>query len=198
MVTPNIQLISHRGVKPYWDDDIAAFLSSESQEAISLCGAADGYFDLEMALGSAVACAKHAEQLPKSRKQLKRGYGSSFEALFEIKAQTVKGKAFIDPQHDVTTSDIRQAKEEGFVSVEHMKRYTTLGMATDQERNGNVLGIAVMAEARKIAIPEVGITTFRPPFTPVSIGALAGRSTGHHWQPVRRTPMHDNHLAAGA
>ena len=196
--TPNIQLISHRGVKPYWDDDIAAFLSSESQEAISLCGAADGYFNLEMALASAVACAKQAVRLPKSRKQLTRGYEAPFEALFEIKPQNVKGKAFIDPQHDVTTSDIRQAKEEGFVSVEHMKRYTTLGMATDQGRNGNVLGIAVMAEARKIAIPEVGITTFRPPFTPISIGALAGRSTGHHWQPIRRTPMHDNHIAAGA
>ena len=79
-----------------------------------------------------------------------------------------------------------------------MKRYTTLGMATDQGRNGNVLGIAAMADARGISVPEVGITTFRPPFTPVSIGALAGRARGHHWQALRRTPMHQNHLDQGA
>ena len=96
-------------------------------------------------------------------------------------------KCFIDPQHDVTTDDIRQAQLEGFTSVEHMKRYTTLGMATDQGRMGNVLGIAVMAAALGQSIQETGITTFRPPFTPVSIGALAGRYSGAHWAPTRRS-----------
>ena len=100
------------------------------------------------------------------------GWHNHADTIFEVRPKGQHLKSFIDPQHDVTTADIRQAKQEGFISVEHMKRYTTLGMATDQGRNGNVLGIAAMAEARGISIPEVGITTFRPPFTPISIGVL--------------------------
>ena len=98
--------------------------------------------------------------------------------LFEIQIDGRKLKSFIDPQHDVTSEDIRQAHREGFVSVEHMKRYTTLGMATDQGRMGNILGLAVMAQAQGLAVGSSGVTTFRPPFTPVSIGALAARERG--------------------
>ena len=197
--TPNIQLISHRGVRPVWDDEIHAFLSSASEEPIALCGAAAGYFLEDMAKASATsACKELISKRKAKQKTLQKGWVSKADALFEVKIANRKLASFIDPQHDVTTADIRQAKQEGFISVEHMKRYTTLGMATDQGRNGNILGIAAMAEARKIPIPEVGITTFRPPFTPISIGALAGRSTGHHWQPVRRTPMDGLHRAQGA
>ena len=197
--TPHIQLMSHRGVKPIWDDDINGFLSSSASEPIALCGAADGYYLEEMAKNSASAAWKALMGKKSSRsKTLEKGWASQADTLFEIQIENRKLASFIDPQHDVTTADIRQAKQEGFISVEHMKRYTTLGMATDQGRNGNVLGIAAMAEARNISIPEVGITTFRPPYTPVSIGALAGRSTGHHWQPVRRTAMDSLHRAQGA
>ena len=197
--TPNIQLISHRGVKPIWDDKIYSFLSSSSAEPISLCGAAAGYYLEDMARQSAShAWAELMGKKKTAPKSLVKGWVNDADGLFEIKIANRKLASFIDPQHDVTTADIRQAKQEGFISVEHMKRYTTLGMATDQGRNGNVLGIAAMADARGISIPEVGITTFRPPFTPVSIGALAGRSTGHHWQPVRRTPMDSLHRNQGA
>ena len=197
--TANIQLISHRGVKPYWDDNILSFLSATTDEPIALCGAADGFFEAEHAIISAQQSWKSLF-VKKAAKGAKppRGWTNDSDALFEVQLPHRHLKSFIDPQHDVTTADIRQAKQEGFVSVEHMKRYTTLGMATDQGRNGNVLGIAAMAEARNITVPEVGITTFRPPFTPVSIGVLAGRSVGHHWQPIRRTPMHDLHGAQGA
>ena len=197
--TPNIQLISHRGVKPVWDDEIHGFLSLPSNESIALCGGAAGYYLDDVAMASASAAWREVTGKKKAKQSaLLKGWASKADALFEVKNANRKLASFIDPQHDVTTADIRQAKQEGFISVEHMKRYTTLGMATDQGRNGNVIGIAAMAEARKISIPEVGITTFRPPFTPVSIGALAGRSTGHHWQPIRRTPMDSLHREQGA
>ena len=195
----NIQLISHRGVKPLWDDAALCFLSGKTDEPITLCGGADGVFEESEIEASAL---DGVERLLTKRKSARvpvvKGWHNRCDRVFEVTIANHKLKSFIDPQHDVTTADIRQAKQEGFISVEHMKRYTTLGMATDQGRNGNVLGIATMAEARNIAIAEVGVTTFRPPFMPVSIGALAGRSRGHHWQALRRTPMHEAHLAQGA
>ena len=114
--------------------------------------------------------------------------------VFEIAA---KGKAFVDFQHDVTADDVRLAHREGFVSVEHLKRYTTLGMATDQGKTSNVPGLAIMAAAQGVAIEDVGTTRFRPPFAPVSMGALAAERHGDI-RPERLTPMHDWHLANGA
>ncbi|WP_287318303.1 sarcosine oxidase subunit alpha family protein [Mesorhizobium sp.] len=114
------------------------------------------------------------------------------------KRKTGKGKAFIDLQMDVTVSDIALAHREGYESVEHLKRYTTLGMGTDQGKTSNFRALSTLAGLRGMAVPEVGTTTFRPPYTPVAVGALAGRSTGHHFKPVRRTPMHDWHVANGA
>src|SRR5262249_53193453 len=87
---------------------------------------------------------------------------------------------------------------EGYRSVEHVKRYTTLGMGTDQGKTSNVNGIAVLAELREEEIPRVGVTTFRPPYTPVTLGAIAGRETGHHFEPIRRSAMHEWHERAGA
>ncbi len=128
------------------------------------------------------------------------GWQQDLYPLFEIvpSGEGTGGKSFVDPQHDVTVADVQLASREGFVSVEHMKRYTTLGMATDQGKMGNVLGIAVMAAASGRSISEVGTTTFRPPYTPVSLGALRGRSRGAHFRPTRRTPMHDWNLSHGA
>ncbi|WP_208646587.1 2Fe-2S iron-sulfur cluster-binding protein [Mesorhizobium waimense] len=113
-------------------------------------------------------------------------------------AKLAAGKAFVDIQMDVTTQDIALAHREGYESVEHLKRYTTLGMGTDQGKTSNFYALSAMAGLRGMAVPEVGTTTFRPPYTPVAIGALAGRSIGHHYKPIRRTPMHDWHVANGA
>ena len=115
--------------------------------------------------------------------------------VFEVRA--AGGKAFVDFQHDVTADDVRLAHREGFRSVEHLKRYTTLGMATDQGKTANVPGMAIMAAALDRAIPEVGTTRFRPPFTPVAIGALAAERYGD-LRPERLTPMHDWHVENGA
>jgi sarcosine oxidase subunit alpha len=107
-------------------------------------------------------------------------------------------KAFVDFQNDVTSTDIKLAKQEGFVAVEHLKRYTTLGMATDQGKTANVNGLALMAQANGKTIPETGTTRFRPPYTPVAIGALAGPHRGKHFKPARLTPTHEWAAAKGA
>ncbi len=108
------------------------------------------------------------------------------------------GKAFVDFQNDVTTKDLVQAHQEGFESVEHLKRYTTLGMGTDQGKTSNINALRLMAGLRGLETVAAGTTTFRPPYTPVSIGALAGRSIGQHFRPVRRSPLHEWHLDNGA
>jgi len=108
------------------------------------------------------------------------------------------GKAFVDLQHDVTVDDIDLAYREGYDSIEHLKRYTTTGMATDQGKTSNLNALARMADLKNTEIPEVGTTTFRPPFTPISIGALVGRECDLHLRPIRRSVLHQHHLAAGA
>jgi sarcosine oxidase subunit alpha len=100
------------------------------------------------------------------------------------------GRAWIDPQNDVTVKDVKRAHQENFSSVEHLKRYTTLGMATDQGKTGNVIGLAIMAELTGQSIPAKGTTIYRPPYTPVALGALAGRSRGKEFKPFRQTPSH--------
>lgn len=109
-----------------------------------------------------------------------------------------RGKAFVDMQHDVGVSDIDLAHREGYVSAEHLKRYTTTGMATDQGKLSNIPALSRMAELQGISISEVGTTTFRPPFTPTTIGALAANDAGHNFSPTRRSPLHDWHVENGA
>ena len=111
---------------------------------------------------------------------------------------TLKSRMWLDYQNDVKVSDVQLAAREGYESVEHTKRYTTLGMATDQGKLSNINGLAVLASALNTPVPQVGTTTFRPPYTPVPFGALAGESRGDIFQPLRRTPIHDRHEAAGA
>ena len=107
-------------------------------------------------------------------------------------------KAFVDLHNDVTAKDLKLALREGYRSVEHVKRYTTTGMGLDQGKTGNVTALGILADAKGLAIPEVGVTTFRPPYTPLTIGAVAGRNSGRFLAPVRKTPMHAWHEAHGA
>ena len=110
----------------------------------------------------------------------------------------LKSKMFLDYQNDVKVADVQLAAREGYESVEHTKRYTTLGMATDQGKLSNINGLAVLADALNAPIPAVGTTTFRPPYAPVVFGALAGESRGEIFQPMRGTPIHAWHQASGA
>ncbi len=201
--SPVVHLMSHRGVKPVWEPSLACFIAPETSEPITMAGSAAGIWNTGDCLDSGhSAGAKAAKALGCSTRQKPApgigGWKAPIQPLYEVREEGRHLKSLVDPQHDVTTDDIRLAHSEGFVSVEHLKRYTTLGMATDGGKVGNIIGLALMAEALGKEIPEVGTTTFRPPYTPVSIGALKGRNVDEHFRPLRRTPMHDWNLAHGA
>ena len=200
--SPVVNLLSHRGIKPVWNPELACFLAPASDEPIVAAGSAAGVWDDSACRASGEKAALEALELlrnpaHRAAAQTPGNWECPIDPLYEVRPVKQKLKSFVDPQHDVTTDDIRLAHHEGFVSVEHLKRYTTLGMATDQGKMGNIIGIALMADALGKEIPQVGTTTFRPPYTPVSIGALKGRNVGPHFRPLRRTPMHDWNLDAG-
>ncbi|MBA3446308.1 MAG: (2Fe-2S)-binding protein, partial [Pseudaminobacter sp.] len=169
--SPAIHLGSQAGLKPEWDEALQAFMPPRPTQNWIGAGAFNGRFSTAEALAEGVAAGLSASGSlggPLSAPEVEGVALDPHPAhVFEVKA---KGKAFVDYQHDVTAEDVRLAHREGFVSVEHLKRYTTLGMATDQGKTSNVPGIAIMAEALGKPIPEVGTTRFRPPFAPVSIG----------------------------
>ena len=120
------------------------------------------------------------------------------EPLWSVTPRRKGAKCFVDWQNDVTVDDVALAAREGYTSVEHLKRYTTLGMGTDQGKTSNVVGLALIAARLDRPIPAVGTTTFRPPYTPVTLGAVAGRESGPHLEPTRRTALHDWHAGHGA
>jgi sarcosine oxidase subunit alpha len=191
---PTLNLSSHLGSRPRWDDALAAFVPGEPPPGMTPAGAAAGRLTLAACLrdGAEAGLAAAADrgftgqpiQLPRAEDE-----PSAVGAFFHV--ADGRGKAFVDFQHDVTTADIQQAAQEGFRAAEHAKRYTTLGMATDQGKVGNVVGLAVLADATGRTIPETGVTVFRPPFTPVAIGAIAGAHTGEELKPSRLTPLQD-------
>ncbi len=195
--SPAIHLASQAGGLPRWNDDPQAFLPPEPHQTWVGAGAFNGSFSTAAAIAEGIAAGARAvggtAEAPAPSVEAP-ALSPSPAPILEVRD---KGKAFVDFQHDVTADDVRLAHREGFVSVEHLKRYTTLGMATDQGRTSNVAGLAIMAESRGIPIAEAGTTRFRPPFAPVSLGALAAERHGE-LKPERLTPMHDWHLARGA
>ncbi len=185
--SPIVNLMCHRGAKPVWNEKIAAFVPPDVGQQFVAVGAAKGSMLLSDALreGAAAGTLKgRAAAAPRCR-----------DETYEISpfwwVKESKGKAFVDYQNDATSKDLPLAAREGYDDIELAKRYTTTGMATDQGKLGNVNAIAILAEATGKSIPEIGTTSFRPFYTPVSFGALAGASTGHHFQPVRKTPIHE-------
>lgn len=192
--SPNVHLTCHMRGRPVWRDDIAAFVpGGDLPPGMVVAGAANGTMTLAAALRDGhEAAGKIAADLGRAP-----GSGSAPRASDEAFAITPlwhvgesRKRAWIDQQNDVTTKDVRQSHMDGFRAVEHLKRYTTLGMATDQGKTANILGLAVMAEITGRTIPETGTTIFRPPFTPVPIGAFAGRARGKDFRPYRLTPSH--------
>ncbi len=123
---------------------------------------------------------------------------AALRPLWSVAPSRSSAKRFVDFQNDVTVADIALAAREGYQAVEHLKRYTTLGMGTDQGKTSNIVGLALMAEELGVAIPQVGTTTFRPPYTTVTLGAFPGAECGVHVEPTRRSAMHAWHAAHGA
>ena len=191
---PNVNMTSHHRSRPVWRADIAAFVPGDDGPAgLAAVGAAAGHLSTYGALHSGAEAALQAIS-DLGGKAVKPDLPQAEDAPVAITPHWYvkhgKGRAWIDPQNDVTVKDVKLAHQENFTSVEHLKRYTTLGMATDQGKTGNVLGLAVMAELTGKSIPQTGTTIYRPPYTPVSLGALGGRSRGKEFKPFRLTPSH--------
>jgi len=195
--TPTVHLSSQSGNKLKFNEKINAFVPNQPRQNESTVGSANGSFTL--------------------KKSLEEGFNKGFEISNKITKKNIKTsipasnersndeqnkfwcmplpknkhyKRCVDFQNDVYVSDIELAIREGFRSIEHVKRYTTLGMATDQGKTSNLNGLQLVSNIEKKIIPEVGHTTFRPPYTPVTIGAIVGREVGKHYRATRKSPMH--------
>lgn len=182
--SPVVHLWSHCGGKLTWDETISAFIPDPKRPPLNHDGSA---------MVEVVGSAAGDLDLTGTPKAIPPVWVMPQGAPIQLRS-----KMWLDYQNDVKVSDVQLASREGYVSVEHTKRYTTLGMATDQGKLSNINGLAILADSLGSEIPQVGTTTFRPPYTPVTIGALAGESRGEIFQPLRMTPMHAQHEAAGA
>lgn len=190
---PNVHLTSHQRGRPEWQETIHAFgPPAHGPQGQSVAGAASGALSTAKALVTGINQAKAALQALDIKAKAIKAPKAEDDATNITPFWHVKGcqRAWLDQQNDVTVKDVKLAHQENFVSVEHLKRYTTLGMATDQGKTSNMGGLAIMAELTGKSIAETGNTIFRPPYTPTAIGVLAGRSTGKDFRPTRKTPSH--------
>ncbi|MFT5650540.1 MAG: heterotetrameric sarcosine oxidase alpha subunit [Yoonia sp.] len=190
---PNVHMTCHQRGRPKWQPEIAAFGPGETlPDGMSIAGSATGAFSTAAALSTGSKAAAEAVRHLGFKSKVSRQPQTEDTPTNVTPFWYVEGcsRAWLDQQNDVTVKDIKLAHQEGFRSVEHLKRYTTLGMATDQGKTSNMGGLAIMAELAGKSIPEVGTTIFRPPYTPTSLGVLAGRSVGKHFHPTRLTPTH--------
>lgn len=212
--SPVVHLWSHCGGKLVWDEQQAHFrpdvdkapTGADGQPFVTAAGAANGGLRLGDILGDgdqAGTLAASAAGFKVKQTQCPIADSPEEAAMVPVwlmpqgASIELRSKAWLDYQNDVKVSDVQLAAQEGFESVEHAKRYTTLGMATDQGKLSNINGLATLAGSLNTTIPQVGTTTFRPPYTPISMGAIGGEARGDVFQPLRRTPMHDWHDTHG-
>jgi len=199
---PAIGLATHLGQAPGWSEAQQAFLMLDLPANLTLAGSAAGTFDTKACLaegglkGAEAAVGLGFAAPEAAQPAITADDATSVGACFAVADST--GKAFVDFQNDVTRKDIELSAREGFTAVEHLKRYTTLGMATDQGKLSNVTGLAIMAELTGRAIPQVGTTRYRPPQVPVALGAFAGIHRGKDFRPTRLTPALDWAVSQGA
>ena len=198
--TPTIHLASQSGNKTKFNENIDAFIPGQSKQNETALGSAKGIFTLKETLKNSF---EKGSEL--SKKITNKENHISIPSVIEKKysnhdkfwcvplPEGKKYKRFLDFQNDVAVSDVELALREGYRSIEHVKRYTTLGMATDQGKTSNLNGLQLVSDVENKVVPQVGHTTFRPPYTPVSIGAIVGREIGKHSKPTRKSPMHTWH-----
>jgi sarcosine oxidase subunit alpha len=201
---PSVHLFSQSRGRLTWSDAARCYVPSQSAERERSAGACRGVYGLAAALADGAAAGLEAAKACGLS-----GIAHRFEVVGENPSREAPGvaprepaagaaKAFVDFQNDVTSRDLALAAQEGFRSIEHVKRYTTVGMATDQGKTSNLNALGLVAARLGKTVPEVGHTTFRMPYTPVTFGALAGSARGELFDPVRTTPMHDSAVARGA
>jgi sarcosine oxidase, subunit alpha len=196
--TPSIHLASHRGVKPTYDARRGVFVAASLPEGWHAAGGVTGALDFSTALTEGANAARsiggsegvHLRAIPQEAVDEESfGAGTAPPAVSSGSAS----KTWVDFQNDVKVSDVELAARENYVSVEHLKRYTTLGMGTDQGRTSNVNGLALIAGLTGRSIDAVGTTTFRPPYVGVRMGTIANRRQGDLYKPRRRLPAHGVH-----
>jgi sarcosine oxidase subunit alpha len=210
--SPAVHLFCHAQGKLRYDDDLACFRPGMDVPGMDCVGGSNGDFGLDACLAQGYAAGEAAARTAgfKSRKALRAPSSSgagvkgelAIEPIWQLPAEKApnrsKAKFFVDFQNDTSAADIAQAAREGFDSVEHMKRYTLTGFGTDQGKIGNINGLAILAQITGRTIQETGTTTFRPPYTPVTFGTLAGRAVGDQLDPIRVTAIQDSHVNQGA
>jgi len=205
--SPAVHLHSQAGGRNRWDDSRLCFVPDETPQRNRSAGAGNGRWTLKDCLDdgleAGLEAASGAGHAPAdiAAPSAEPEWSVTIEPLWRVPAARPPEecpKQFLDLQNDTSVADVRQAVREGYRNVEHVKRYTALGFGTDQGKLGNINGMAVLAEALGQPVADVGTTTFRPAYTPVTFGACAGESVGDLYEPVRKTALHDWHVAAGA
>ena len=203
--TPRVHLFAQSGGKLEYDDRFMAFRPGKSVQDEISAGGCQGVFAVSSALKEGVAAGVHAcDRLGEAVAAPELDYALEEEALrpqaafFRAPVKKPGRKAWVDFQNDVTASDIELAARENYASVEHLKRYTTLGMASDQGKTSNLNGFSIMAQERGVGVDKVGVTKYRPPYEPVTFGAIAGRRVGDHYHPIRHLPTDRLQKALGA
>ena len=204
-LTPSVHLHSQSRGRLVWDERLQAFLPGEPAERSRNAGACRGIFALDAAFADGAAAGEAAarDALAPGRTGVHAGAPSRAAAPPPLASAATDGfvgalpqprraraRAFVDWQNDVTAKDLALATREGFRSIEHVKRYTTTGMATDQGKTSNINALGIVARTLGKSIPEVGLTTFRMPYTPVTFGSFAGVARGELFDPTRTTAMH--------
>jgi sarcosine oxidase subunit alpha len=188
---PDVALACHHGSRPVWNEAIAAFVPDKLPPGTAVAGSANGAMALRDCLIRGAEAGRDAAESCGFSAGITAPLNADDDAAAITPLWHVGGsKAFVDLQNDVTADDVIQAHREGFRAVEHLKRYTTLGMATDQGKLSNVNGLAIMASLTAQSIARTGTTMYRPPYVPVAIGALAGHHRGRQFRPTRLTPSH--------
>ena len=191
--TPCVHLFSQSRGKLRWGEALQAFIPGAAAERERSAGACRGVYALAAVIEDGEGAGRAAAQTLRTAPAANHTIAAADGMLGALpgRKQPSGQKAFVDWQNDVTSADLALATREGFRSIEHVKRYTTTGMATDQGKSSNLNALAIVAASLGRPIPEVGVTTFRMPYTPVSFGSMASRARGDLFDPVRKTPMHD-------
>ncbi len=203
---PVIHLNAHTRTMARWSEEDVSFLLDATSPSIATAGAINGVRRLATCMSEGVDSIRRLRSLSDDELVLPLPRvdeipPSRADEVFKAPHWRVDSRApkqFVDFQLDVTVSDIQLAAREGYRTIEHVKRYTALGFGTDQGKLGNVNGIAVLGDTLGLSMSEIGTTVFRPPYTPVTFGAIAGRSVGALFDPERHTPMHSWHVQHGA
>lgn len=205
--SPVVHLSAHTGSRPVWSDEVLGFVPGKTLQQMKTAGAVTGHFDLAACLRDGAEQGAEAAKLagfdaePAITPAADDWPEAKPMALYCIPHSQPNSRApkqFVDLQNDVTAAAIELATREGFESIEHVKRYTAMGFGTDQGKLGNINGMAIAANALGQSIADTGTTIFRPNYTPVSFGAVAGRHCGDLFEPIRYTAMHDWHVQHGA